>query len=259
MALPEWAAQYEDDPALRESLAEKELCETRVWRRDGLDVTPGSTRKFAEAHNSLRRGAAQFYIMNSFVLALPSLLELLFAARNFSSACGWATAAWMTVDSVVCLFGSLLSLWLCLQAQVLQDLELQEHLVRKARGDPELPEELEGKVDNFNKVTRCAVISIAASMLSSLVLWAVGLCMFFFKDLSQCDDVRRWVRLMTWVRVLMPFFFLCCIIPVQQLCCQASCFSRISALKQIADAEDAREAASSASSSSEAESISPAC
>ena len=56
----------------------------------------------------------------------------------------------MTVDSVVCLFGSLLSLWLCLQAQaithprvrtrlclaleVLQDLELQEHLVRKAGG-----------------------------------------------------------------------------------------------------------------------------
>ncbi|CAE7716668.1 spn-E, partial [Symbiodinium sp. CCMP2456] len=200
--------------------AEKELCETRVWRRDGLDVTRGSTRKFAEAHNSLRRGAAQFYIMNSFVLALPSLLELVFAARNFSSACGWATAAWMTVDSVVCLFGSLLSLWLCLQAQVLQDLELQEHLVRKARGDPELPEELEGRVDNFNKVTRCAVISITASMISSLVLWAVGLCMFFFKDLSQCDEVRRWVRLMTWVRILMPFFLLCCIIPVQQLCCQ---------------------------------------
>eukprot|EP00439_Symbiodinium_sp_Y106_P076456 s675_g15.t1 len=177
MALPEWAAQYEDDPALRESLAEKELCETRVWRRDGLDVTRGSTRKFAEAHISLRRGAAQFYIMNSLVLALP-----------------------MTLDSVVCLFGSLLSLWLCLQAQVLQDLELQEHLVRKARGDPELPEELEGKVDTFNKVTRCAVISITASMISSLVLWAVGLCMFFFKDLSRCDEVRRWVRLMTWAR-----------------------------------------------------------
>ena len=131
----------------------------------------------------------QFYIMNSLVLALPSLLELLFAARsgsstaerggpqwahrNFGSACGWGTAAWRARHvfgadspglprwngaSFPCQDDSRqrrLSLWEppqplalpsssghdprgahahvnCSSIQVLQDLELQEHLVRKA-------------------------------------------------------------------------------------------------------------------------------
>lgn len=64
--------RYEDDPALRESPAQKRLAEDNEWRREGLQVTKGNTQKFAkarqkshvfvlsfQAHSTLREATAQ--------------------------------------------------------------------------------------------------------------------------------------------------------------------------------------------------------
>ena len=59
------------------------------------------------------------------------------------------------------------------------------------------------------------------------LLWLVGL-MIVLKDLSPCPEVKSWLRFILWLRALMPLLVLCCIIPIQQLCCEAlgdsSCF-----------------------------------
>mmetsp|Transcript_28712 Transcript_28712/g.66571 ORF Transcript_28712/g.66571 Transcript_28712/m.66571 type:complete len:262 (-) Transcript_28712:32-817(-) len=251
MATPDWAAQYEDDPALRESPAEAESCGNRVWRRDGLLVTRGATRKFAEAHSSLRHAAVQFYTLNSFVLALPSALELLFAVRNFVTDCGCGIAVWMTVDSCSCLAGCCFSIWLCRRVEVLTDLDIHEYLLRTARGDCVKSDDLEKRVHHFQEVGQFAATCAGTSVLTSVVLWIIGLFLFFFKDLSRCREVRFWLRFVMWVRVVMPFFVICCVVPIQQLCCQAGCFSRISALKGLAEAQDAQASEEQTSSCSE--------
>eukprot|EP00434_Breviolum_minutum_P004168 symbB.v1.2.003674.t2/scaffold175.1/size369221/30 len=62
---------------------------------------------------------------------------------------------------------------------------------------------------------------MAASMGISFLLWIIGLFVLLFKGLSECPEVKSWLRFMMWLRALMPMLVLCCIIPIQQLCCEA--------------------------------------
>lgn len=243
--MEDWAVQYEDDPALRESPAQKEVAQHNEWRRDGLQVTKGNTTKFAEAHSTLREAAGQFYIINGATLALPSLLELLVACRNFATPCGAGVAVLMALDGGICIASNLISLWLCKQREVLQDRKLQEHILRTARGDGPADELLSKKAKDFNKAASRAVWAMLSSMGVSLLLWIIGLFILLCKDLSPCPEVKSWLRFVLWLRALMPLMVLCCIIPIQQLCCEASCFSSISALHGLP--EEPKESSSEAS------------
>ncbi|CAK9015518.1 unnamed protein product [Durusdinium trenchii] len=213
--MEDWAAQYEDDPALLESPAQKQAAENNEWRREGLEVTKGNTQKFAKAHSTLREAAAQFYIINGATLAIPSLLEFVVACRNFSSPCV-AVATLMALDGGICLASNFVSLWLFNKREVLGNADLQ------ARGDaaPE-DEDLPRKAANFNKVLSWAVKAMVASMLISLILWIIGFVVIWVEDLSSCSEVRSWLRFILVIRAFMPFLVMCCIIPIQELCCEA--------------------------------------
>eukprot|EP00913_Durusdinium_trenchii_P007721 g7251.t1 len=74
---------------------------------------------------------------------------------------------------------------------------------------------------NFNKVLSWAVKAMVASMLISLILWIIGFVVIWVEDLSSCSEVRSWLRFILVIRAFMPFLVMCCIIPIQELCCEA--------------------------------------